>query len=767
MEIRIGTRGSALALRQVEIIKERIAAQDSHVAIQPVIIKTQGDCESEKLPAEFGTDGVFVNEIEKKLLAGEIDMAVHSAKDIPSRIDDRLSLHVITSREDPRDVLLFSDPEFLSVDEKTIYTSSPRRAELLSRKYPGCHIRPLRGNIDSRIKRCQSGECDAVVLAAAGLIRLYGGIEISGLHSVPLEPEEFLPSAGQGILVCETIRGSEADFFLDELTDVEASRVLFAERNEMLEMGLGCEDAAGAYATVREDGRLELFSFKKSEKISRRLLPPSVAIAGAGPGYPGYMTVRTMELLKECEVLLYDALISEELLSACGSTCEKIYVGKRAGAHHADQEQINSLLVKYAVTGKRVLRLKGGDPFVFGRGGEECRALTEAGIPYEVVPGLSSATAVPASVGIPLTERGINKGFTVVTGHGATDGDAGIDYKELAEFNGSVVFLMGLSRTASICDGLSEAGMSSETPAAVISKGTCPDSYCIRGTLGTIAEQVQSDSRMQAPAILVFGESAGHDPGLLCMPFSGETERPIRVAVAGTESFCREMQKKLSDPNVRVTTVPHLGISPLEEGMDRIRKADIREYSHIVLLSSHAVRLFFGAFLCTGRDLRELHGIRIVTAGHGTSAFLEKEYRLRADVIPEESGSAGVLKALDRECSAVEKVLIPRSKKGSEVLADGLKGRGIPFDEIPIYDSVFRKEAMEAVLSADRTAEFDYYVFASPEGVRAFFENGGILGGAVPICIGHVTEAALGRFSEVPCLVPEDAGADEIAGLIK
>jgi|SRR5579884_1391042 len=231
-----------------------------------------------------------------------------------------------------------------------------------------------------------------------------------------------------------------------------------------------------------------------------------VFIAGGGPGDPGLLTLRAAQVLAQADVLLYDALVSDDVVALARANCEKIFVGKRCGSHAMEQRDIVAFMIRYALDGKCVVRLKGGDPFVFGRGGEEAQALHDAGVPFEVVPGISSSLAVPAYAGIPLTHRGVSASFTVVTGHeDPQKGHAQIDWQRLAHAGGTLVILMGLTHLRAIAERLMAHGLSGDTPAAAIENGTLAEQVVVEGALRDIADRVESED-LRGPAVIVIGE---------------------------------------------------------------------------------------------------------------------------------------------------------------------------------------------------------------------------------------------------------------------
>lgn len=460
---------------------------------------------------------------------------------------------------------------------------------------------------------------------------------------------------------------------------------------------------------------------------------PFVSLVGAGPGNPDYLTVRGAQLLQHSSCVVYDALLDPAMLSLCRPDCEKIYVGKMAGRHSMRQEEISALLVKKAREGRHVVRLKGGDPFVFGRGTEECEALRAAGIDYELVPGVTSAVAVPEAAGISLTRRLQSRGFAVVTGHTADDTlRESIDFEALARFGGSLVFLMGLGRTGQISAELIASGMAPDTPMAVISGGTTRRQHVLRTSLAAAERDVQGDPLAVAPAILVVGSCAAEDwlsPGSL--PLSG-----VQAGICGTADFCRRLENRLRQEGALVQVLDYVRTEPAPQGELLEVLGHLQDYTVLVFTGRNAIRFFFAALRQARIDLRALAHLKIAAIGESSAQFL-KEYGLFADWIPAQYNSEALGRLLVERTTCRDRILIPRAGKGSPVLSALLTQGGIPFTELGIYDTV--TGAVPPLEEGTR-----YLTFASAAGVRGFFAGGGSLPEeTTPVCIGAPTRAAL------------------------
>ncbi|MGN0522590.1 MAG: uroporphyrinogen-III C-methyltransferase [Eubacterium sp.] len=469
----------------------------------------------------------------------------------------------------------------------------------------------------------------------------------------------------------------------------------------------------------------------------------SVTLVGAGCGKE-LITVKGLRAVKSADVIVYDDLIDENLLNEARPDAQLIYAGKRLGHHSEKQESINKILIDNARLGKKVVRLKGGDSFVFGRGGEEILALQNTDIPYEVIPGVSSAIAVPENLGIPVTHRKAAQSFTVVTGHTATDKDE--NYGALAKLNGTLVFLMGLHNIEIICKRLIENGKSKNSPAAVLSQGFDIDQKRIDGTLENIAEKAVS---AKTPAILVIGDTALFD-------FRKTVKLPldnISVTVTGTREFTRRLSDKLSCLGAYVKAYPHLNIIAY---FDKIPD-DLSGYTYLAFTSSNGVNIFFDFLKKREIDFRKLSHLKFACIGSASAACLA-QYGFYADFVPCEYTAKALGKELSRVLNSNDKLLILRAQNGSDELTNELKNADIKYDDIRIYDTVANKMQI--------TCNTDYIIFASALGASAFFENGGALNNAKPVCIGEITAKEFKKHSKTLPIIAKTHTAEGIISAI-
>lgn len=453
----------------------------------------------------------------------------------------------------------------------------------------------------------------------------------------------------------------------------------------------------------------------------------SVYLVGAGPGDPGLLTRRGAALLALAEVVVYDRLASPVLLDLAPVGAVRIDVGKAPGRVAMTQAEINAVLVEHGLTGREVVRLKGGDPFVFGRGGEEAEALIAAGIPFEVVPGVTSAIAAPAYAGIPVTHRGLSTHVTIVTGHeDPAKGGTDTDWGALARVGGTLVVLMGAGHLGEITSRLVEGGRSPDTPVAAVRWGTRPEQRTIRGTLGTI-----TSLGVESPSAIVVGEVAGLDLGWFeRRPLFGRT-----VVVTRAREQASDLRSALEELGAEVLEMPSITIEPVEFDLP-----DLAVCGWVVFTSANGVRAFFDRGIdVAGLDARALAGSRIAAIGPGTSSALE-ERGLKPDLVPERFVAESLLEAFPPPAAPGERVLIARAETARDVLPGGLRARGYEVDVLAVYRTV-RAEPDSDLLARVREGRVDALTFTSSSTVANFCEVvGSLLEPAPPaVSIGPVT----------------------------
>lgn len=461
-----------------------------------------------------------------------------------------------------------------------------------------------------------------------------------------------------------------------------------------------------------------------------------VYLVGAGPGDYELITVKGVNCIKEADVIIYDSLINKKLLSYAKDNVEKIFVGKRAGKHSFNQDEINNLLVQKAKENETVIRLKGGDPFVFGRGGEEAIFLKEHNIEFEIIPGISSSIAAAVYSGIPVTHRDISSSFHVVTGH-ESSGNNTIDYKVLAKFSGTLVFLMGLGNLKDICLKLIKFGKSSGTPVAVISNGTCLNQKTVIGTLENITNKASS---MEMPAVIVIGEVVKLRENIKWFENKPLFGRNVLVTRAKHQS--RELAQKIERVGGNAIELPAFKIKPIDNNAQlELTLQNIKEYNWLIFSSTNSVKIFFDSFLKQNNDIRNLGNAKIAAIGESTAKFLER-YHIQVDFIPEEYVSESLAKGLKERIKKGEKILIPIAKDSRRVLSAELKNIEAKVDEIILYKKVIPNYQKEELIKAIQ--KVDSICFASPSSVINCLEimkeiNEDLIKSINAYCIGPIT----------------------------
>ena len=792
--IRIGTRKSKLALIQTELVKAQILKYFPDEEIEIVHVVTHGDKVLDKPLGEIGGKGVFTKEIEEKLLDKTIDIAVHSAKDVPMELAGGLCLGAVLLRDDNRDVILKRKETKKTGVGSVIGTSSLRRELQIKQLYPGVVIKSLRGNVGTRIDKLKSGEYDAIILAAAGLKRL-GLDNDDALDYIYTDNEKFVSAAGQGILAIEC-RNGDLKEVMEALDDKAARVCLEAEREFLRSLDGSCNAPCGAhciisrenfefrgmyaadgenpkYAKIKErreaagvninDDDLKqaislagkLVNILKSdddssdknndtEKKPDEVGKGKVSLVGAGPGKRDYLSVEALRCIKNADVIIYDALISPSILNEAKMDAELIYVGKRADTIYKKQPEINKLLVGCASQGKYVVRLKGGDPFIFGRGGEEALALAKAGINYEIVSGISSSYSVPASAGIPVTHRGAASSVHIITGHEHPGKPSeALDFSVIAKEEGTLVFMMGLRSLGNICDKLKKNGKYEGTPVAVVSKGMTAKQKTVFGNLLTIEDEVKKN-KIEAPAIIVVGDVV--EVGLHINEWQIKNDKnPLsgkRILVTGSRNmaFCLEEEfDKYGAETIAISLVETIpDYSSCDDKLNEIEK-----YSWLVFTSANGVNIFFDRLRDLKTDVRKLANIKFAVVGTSTRKALEK-YGLYADFVSSKFTSKTLADELAQILTDKDRVLIVRGKQGKNFIEDKFTSMAVDFDKICIYETIQDERRADEVRRICR--DVDYIVVTSGSGARALKDMAGCE---------HENIVAIGPVTKKDC---EEAG---------
>ncbi len=471
-----------------------------------------------------------------------------------------------------------------------------------------------------------------------------------------------------------------------------------------------------------------------------------IFLVGSGPGDPGLFTVKGVRCMEQADAVVYDRLAPEALLSYARPDAELIYVGKRPGDDQAmKQGEINQTLVELGRAGKTVVRLKGGDPYIFGRGGEEALELIEAGIPFEVVPGVTSGVAAPAYAGIPVTHRNVSTSVAFITGHeDPTKGRSDVDWRKISNGADTLVLYMGVGRLKEISTQLIAAGRSPDTPVACVRWGTLPEQRAVTGTLGDIAEKV-AGARLKPPAITVVGDVVGlRESGL-----AWYEQRPLfgrRIVVTRARAQAGELSAELEGLGAEVREFPTIEVRPPEDFGpldDAIRALDTFDW--LILTSVNGVDAFLNRLRHQGLDLRAIpRGTKVAAIGPATAEALEK-VGLRVDVVPEEFRAESLIDAVSGGSLVGRRVLIPRAKVAREVLPDALRDAGAEVVVPPAYETVPSTEGKDGLAGDLEAGLIDCVTFTASSTVDNFVRAFGtgeavrLLGGTKIACIGPIT----------------------------
>ena len=484
-----------------------------------------------------------------------------------------------------------------------------------------------------------------------------------------------------------------------------------------------------------------------------------VFLIGTGPGDPELITLKAKRILEGCDAVVYDDLIPEGILRLAPGNARKIYVGKRGGKEYMKQPEINDLLVSLAREGLTIARAKGGDPCIFGRGGEEALFLAENGIPFEIVPGITSAIAGPINAGIPPTHRGLAASVTFVTAHEDPAKESGfLDWSHLAKDPGTIVFLMGAGRIGPIASRLMEGGMRADTPCAVVQDATTPSQRLVVSTLESIGQEAELN-QIASPCIIIVGKVVG-----LSEKLSGKNDLPLAgmsVLITRPDHLAFETASLFASKGARAVVYPLIEISPLP-----FELPDLKAYDMLIFTSQNAVSLFFDRLFSQGQDARAFSTVEVFCIGPKTRDTL-KSYGIVADGTAQEFRAEGIMELLGARDLTGRKVCLPRAKGARPYLVEALREKGAQVDEIIVYDTILphsatREGFMQALHGVDTA------VFTSPSGIRHAVEllkgDHTTLASKKLVAIGPVTAKAMGGYGLTPAVIAEEY-TDE--GIIK
>lgn len=490
-----------------------------------------------------------------------------------------------------------------------------------------------------------------------------------------------------------------------------------------------------------------------------------VWLVGAGPGDIGLFTLKGQKVLKQAEVVVYDSLVGDGVLAMIPDSARTIDVGKRAGNHTMPQEQINQVLLEEAKKGYRVVRLKGGDPFLFGRGGEELELLSDENIPYEVVPGVTSPMAVPAYNGIPVTHRDYCSSMHIITGHKRAGEEYNINFSALVETQGTLVFLMGVTALPDICRNLMESGMDASMPAAILQKGTTAGQKRIVATVSTLEEEVKRQG-IETPAIIVVGKVCE-----LSERFAWYEKLPLagrKILVTRPRDLISKMAEKLRVQGAEVLELPAITTSAIEENEglhDSLQR--LQEYQWIAFTSPTGVRVFFEEMERCSVDIRKMAGVKIAAIGEGTKKEL-KNHGLFADLVPEIYDGKSLGELMAGTCEKGAGILIPRAAIGNQEIIEALSVRkDLRVDDVATYDTAYTQQLVVDETGKFMRQEIDCAVFTSASTVRGFVEAtpGLDYTKVTAACIGKQTKAAADAYG-MKTYMAERATIDSVVELV-
>ena len=491
-------------------------------------------------------------------------------------------------------------------------------------------------------------------------------------------------------------------------------------------------------------------------------MPGKVTLVGAGPGEAGLLTVKGRAALEGAEVVVYDRLVGPEILALMPEGAKKIDVGKTASRHPVPQGQINEVLVEEARAGHNVVRLKGGDPFLFGRGGEELEALSAAGVDFEEVPGITSAIAAAAYGGIPVTHRNYSSSLHIVTGRAKAGEPLSIDFDALVRTRGTLVFLMGVAALPEITAGLLEAGMDGGTPAAMVENGTLPGQRRCDATLDTLEARAR-EMDIQSPALIVVGEVCRLAEALCWFE-----RRPLhgkRIVVTRSKLRAGTICARLRALGAEVIEFPCIETVPIDPcpAMDAAME-NIGDYEWLVFTSPAGVEAFWARLRRTGRDARCLGGVRLAVTGPATAEALEN-CGLVPDLMPGTYSGAQLGESLAKGTGG--RVLLLRAEEASHALTDALEAAGIPYDDVAVYRTRYGNPRSQALREALEAGRIDFVTFTSASTVKGFAAAVGEdadFSRTLGLCIGEQTAAEAGRRG-IPVRVAEEATIDRVVEL--
>ena len=646
---------------------------------------------------------------------------------MPSNIDEKLIFAPALKAEDPRDVFVGKDifKKMDDLNNALVGTGSNRRICQGRNYFLNIKFRPIRGNVETRIGKIEKENLDGVILAKAGLIR-------AGLDkkiNFDLDPHIFVPSPCQGILGIEIRKEDENLFEIFKKHSHRNSQIrMESERAFQKELGADCSTPMGIFTEI-DNEKITLtgaFAFSKNEKmiyervsgkisdriklgknLAKKLKRKSykkIILAGAGIGPADNITIAVKKALDQADVIIYDRLLNQEILEPYKNK-DLYYVGKSMGDHVLSQDEINKLMVDLAKSGKKVVRLKGGDPYVFGRGSEEALFIKENGLEFETLPGLTSGIVCLNTAGIPPTHRDISTSISFITGHRSKNKNE--DFKKYAKLPGSLVFYMGLKNLPNIIKDLIDGGMKKDKKIAIISNGSSPKQKVYTSTIEKVLEEIDLE-KIKRPAIIVISDTIGLREYL---NYFENKNFGRKIALTRDYESGIKDKKKLEVMGFDVKIIPTIKI--VEKNLDILEeKFKDFSYDYLVFTSKNAVKIFFDN-LIENHDIRDIGKVKIVAIGEKTKKEIEK-YNLKVDIVPRNFVGENLLDEMGKYVKKDDKIFFPHSNLSRKKIIDGLDNIGI-LDEVEIYDNI-KEEKL------DRDFDFDEIIFTSSSCVNNFVE---------------------------------------------
>ena len=696
--LKTGTRNSNLAVIQSHNACRCIERLFPFLKFELAEFSTPGD-RDKITDLQTSSDDFFSKDLDDAILNNQIACAVHSAKDLPYPMKDGLDWFWLPWKEDARDVIVGNGN-----NNPIIGVSSERREKYSLKRWPKAVIKPIRGNIEERLQQLDNGSYDILIMAAAALKRLNLQHRIS----------EYIPVIPKTKWFSETYKINE-----DKISQI-------TQKQKYLQYNDITPPEGQGYIAVTFKANNRLF-----QNIRKYFVKP-VVFAGAGPGNPELISIGAVKALSNCEICLYDSLISKKLLDYLPASAKSVFVGKRNGYHSIKQHQINQLISDYSRQGKKVVRLKGGDPGIFGRLTEETDILNKLELPYRIIPGISSINTAASTSGLLLTRRDVSRGFTVATCR-LKNSKAFVPVSKEETNSLTKVFLMSVSFIPELTESLIETGAPKQTPISVIFNAGCIDEKIICSTLDKIVATLENIDK-SGPGIILVGESSDKkylfkNNGAL----SGH-----RVLLTCSENIIEKAAERVLDyggipilkPMIKLQTNHNIG---------SLLGSTINQYDWLIITSPGSVNCFMDIISKHSIDIRTIP--KIIVCGKGTAEELGK-YNLIADAVAKENyGTKGLLEIFDKNISLKSKVLRLKSNISSNTITETLLKKGYDIKETDLYETVG--------ISYNSVWSFDSVVFASSSAVNGFIKNFGIdkLINKTVVVFGKPTEETLKNYN--------------------